>query len=213
MYCPRCGAENDQGNRYCVNCGSELIRHSRTSERRVSPRQRLMRIIGPTRRARMLSTATVVAIAVAVAAFALLKPSKERDQDAFTTAADKTCVAAKQRIAALEARAAHERPPNAAGFARALLVAVEEWRFDQNPSDAPPSHSSDVKALDSSLLDILMRTGTLARIAEGGGSAAEVAAAARMVDVASKQVDQDVEELGLKRCSDFSFGAAALGGS
>ena len=161
----------------------------------------------------MLTAGTVAAVAVALGAFALLKPSEEDKMDAFTRAADKICVDGKRQIAAIEARAVHEDSTNVVAFARALLVAVEEWRLDQGLSNAPPTHASNADALDSALLDLLIWTGALARVAAHGGPPPNLAAAARRVELATKRVDRAAEVLGLQRCVDFSVGATALGTS
>lgn len=200
MYCPRCGAQNQADNRFCVSCGSELSSPSPQSP--ISPRERIRRLLGTTPKARMLSAATAVALVVAIAAFVALKPSEgdATPEDAFTRAADRLCVEEKGRVATLEKQVLQQGAGNISAFASALVTVLTQWRFGIQDL---PATTADLEAsgpLDSALLDVLIRAGALARVARTG-SQAEIAKEAQLVDEASVEVDRQIEQLGLDRCS------------
>lgn len=208
MFCPQCGAENEDGNRYCVGCGSDLPGTSgkTTASAPISWRQRIGRIVGITRRARLLSVFTMVAALIAVTAFLILKPASEGPgEDPYTRKLDKSCVTEKQTIAALERQTAQQQSAGLATFAGALVTIIEEWRSSLQESPPPPVHAEAVQALDSALLEVLMKAGTLARVTRTG-SAPAIATSAQAVDEASTQVEQAVKNLELSQCSDLSIG-------
>lgn len=210
MHCPHCGAKNEEGNRFCVDCGSELPRPAGASAGRPPGRERIMRLIGTTGRARLLSAGTIAALAVAVVAFLALKPSESSvTDDAYTRSTDEACVTEKRTIAALERETIQQQPPNLAAFSGALVLIVEEWRSTLRESPAPPRHAAAVEALDQALLDVLIRAGALARVVRDG-SPAQVAAAAQRVDLASTRVDGAIDDLGLAGCSDLAVAPVGL---
>jgi hypothetical protein len=215
MFCPRCGAENTKGNRYCVGCGADLPSSTGrpdTASGEVSFRQRLGRLIGTTPRARLLTTATALAILIAVVAFIALAPSDEGPgEDAYTRSLDRSCLTEKQTIAALQQQASPQQPSDFAVFAGALVSIVEEWRSSLQNPPPPPAHAEAVDALDSALLRVVIEAGGLARVAHDG-SPRQVAAAAGRVDTASAQVERAIENLGLNRCADLDVATAASGG-
>jgi hypothetical protein len=208
MYCPHCGVENEQGNRYCVGCGSELARSGTPPARSLGPREWIERLIGTTRRARLLSAATVGAVVIAIVAFVLLEPGADTAaEDSFTALADRTCVTHKQTIAALEWQVA-QRQVGVSAFAGALVSVVEEWRQDLQRSPVPPKHAEGVQALNSALLDVVIEAGALARIARGGDSA-QTLTQAGLVDEATARVGRTVDDLGLSNCSEVEIGPVA----
>jgi hypothetical protein len=210
VYCSHCGAENQTGDRYCVNCGSALRGSGAPGSTPVSMRQRFSRLFGTTPRARLLSAGTAVAVAVAVAAFIALKPSEgEATEDAFTRAGDRVCLEGKQRVAALERQTLQQQPPDVSTFAAALVTVVAEWRSDFQQLSTPQVHAAGARALDSALLDVLIRAGALARVSRGG-SASQIADQAKLVDDASKEVDRRVEQLGLERCAVVEIGRGSF---
>jgi hypothetical protein len=173
--------------------------------------KRLSRLIGTTPRARLLSAGTAVTIVVAIAAFIALKPSEgDAVQDSYTRGADRLCVEEKQRIVALEQAALHEQQRNIGAFAAALVTVVAEWRSSFRGLSAPPIHAEGAEALNTALLDVLIRAGTLARVAQSG-SARQIAAKAALVDAASAEVDRQVEQLGLEDCAAVAIGHPASG--
>src|SRR5690242_14329725 len=126
MYCPRCGAENDEGSRYCASCGSALPRNEAGEHPRheddADPTSSASstggtgsggiggafgRIVGTTRKARLISAGIVVALVVAVVAFIALGSDDEKTvpQDGLTKAMDANCVHHKVQIAKAQAEA------------------------------------------------------------------------------------------------------------
>ncbi len=209
MYCPHCGVKNQEGNRYCTGCGSELPRSGGASTAPVSARERIKRLYGATRRERLLSVATVGAIVIAAISFWALKPDDDIAQDSFTRAVDRSCVAEKQRIAALEAQTAQQRPPNVEAFSAALVSIIEEWRSSLQQLHPPQSHVEAIQSLDSTLLDVLIEAGALARVARDG-TTARVASQAQLVDNASARVNRAIEDLGLTSCSEVAVEPAGI---
>jgi hypothetical protein len=212
MFCPRCGAKNQDGNRYCVDCGSDLpgaTGKPATSGKATSPRELIDRMIGTSPRARLLSAGTALAIMVAVIAFIALAPSHDHGEDAFTRQLDQSCVTEKQTIAALERQTA-QRSAELGAFAGALVTIVEEWRSSLLQPPPPPAHTEAVQALNSALLNVVIGAGALARVASSG-SPKQIAAAAGRIDAASAQVERAIENLGLSRCSDLNVAIAAAG--
>ncbi len=214
MHCPHCGEENQESNRYCVGCGSALTGTDRTLAAPVSLKQRIEGLIGNTRRARLVTAATVIAVIVAVAAFIAFEPSKDNaaTNDAYTRALDQACALKKRTIGALEQQTVQQQPPDIGRFAGALVLIVEEWRSDLRQSPPPPIHASATEAYDQALLDVLIQAGALARVARSDSSA-RVAAKAQSVDSASASVDRAIEELGLAQCADLDLGLASVKGS
>ncbi|HEY8081937.1 MAG TPA: hypothetical protein VIE64_00095 [Solirubrobacterales bacterium] len=172
-------------------------------------RERIARLIGTTRRARLLSAATAGAIVVAVGAFLALQPSEDGiTEDSFTQAVDRSCVEEKGRISTLEQQKVQQRL-NVEQFSAALVSIVEEWRMSLRQSPVPLTHAEAVRSLDSALLDVLIRAGALARVARSG-SPAQIAVKAQLVDDAGVQVDQAIEGLGLTHCSDVGVGLVGV---
>lgn len=201
MHCPHCGATNEAGNRYCVSCGSELPGSADEAVAPVGFRERVTRLIGTTPRARLLSATTAGAVVIAVGAFLALEPSEDgTPEDSYTRALDRGCVTQKRTIAALERQTVQRQPPNIEAFSGALVTIVEEWRQSLRQSAPPPIHAEAVQALDSALLDVLIKSGALSRAVRGRNSA-QVAAQAKFVDDASADVDRAIDGLGLARCS------------
>jgi hypothetical protein len=211
MHCPYCGEENRESNRYCVGCGSALSGGGVGSGSPTSSRHGINRLVGTTRRARVVTAATAIAVVVAVGAFVALKPSESvPTADAFTRNLDRTCTFEKRTIGALERQTAQQQPPDVSSFAGALVLIVEEWRLSLRESPAPPSHAPAVEALDQALLDVLIQAGALGRVARNGGPA-QVATKAQLVDNASARVDRAIDDLGLASCSNLDIGPVGIG--
>jgi hypothetical protein len=213
MHCPNCGVENDDGNRFCVGCGSSLSKRSPSaSPPPASLKERIGRLLGTTRRARLLTVATALAIVVAIVAFIALKPGDESGEDAFLQGVDQTCVAEKERISTLEQETLQQSPPNVGEFASVLVTIVAEWRSNLQATPAPQIHAEEIQALNSALLDVLIDAGGLARVIREDRPAAVIGAQAGSIDEATAGVDQAIEDLGLSDCQDLPVGPAATTG-
>lgn len=201
MYCPNCGAENDEGDRFCVGCGSSL-KSPKPAAAPASKRQRVAALIGTTRRARLITAATVAALIVAIVAFVALKPSHDSvSQDAYLRGLDGECAAEKERVSQLETETLQQQPADLGEFASVLVTIAAEWHSAVADSATPPEHAVAVGAYEAALLQLLMRSGSMARVAREGGGAAAIAKQAGAVETATGEVDAAIAEAGLTRCS------------
>lgn len=206
MFCPRCGAETEEGARYCASCGRELPRKQASSESSEGdgPSQQpswFWRVVGTTRKQRLISAGTVAAIVVAVIAFIALEPDEKTiPQDAYNKALDANCVQHKKAIAAAQGDALAVGGLDGIGrFADALVPIAGEWRSDVSHSGPPADRRELVEDLDTALLEVQIRAGTLGRVARESSPKATVQSA-EGVDLASQQVEAAIEALELERC-------------
>lgn len=210
MFCPRCGAESDEGSRYCAACGSELPRRADSGagsgEEAPGFRERLRDAVGTSRRSRMLSLGTAAAIVIAVVAFVALPSDddgEEAQQDGYARALDGICTERKQEVAAAQRKAVAGRSLDAVGrYADSLVPIVGEWRRDLANPAPPGDRAAELEALQSALLEVQIEAGTLARVAREGDREG-VATTAVRVDAATENVEAAVDSLGLRRCSSF----------
>jgi hypothetical protein len=213
MHCPNCGVENNDGNRFCIGCGSSLSKRSSSAATPpASLKERAGRLLGTTRKARLLTVATAVAILIAIVAFIALTPGDESGEDPFLQGVDQACVAEKERISTLERETLRQRPPNLEAFASVLVTIVAEWRSDLQSTSAPPTHTEGVQALSSALRKVLIDAGGLARVVREGHPVAAIETQAGAIDEATAGADQAIEDLGLADCQDLSVGPAAITG-
>jgi hypothetical protein len=214
MFCPRCGTENDAGNRFCVSCGAEMSKlSSGAPAEKLSLGQRLQHLIGTSRRARLLSAATAAAIVIAIIAFAALKPKDDNSipQDAYLRTLDASCVEEKERVSSLELETLATRPPNVEEFAADLVRAVTEWRLNIQSGPPPSVHAEGVAVLEAALLNVLIEAGALARVTRDGAPARAIAGQAQAIDAATAEVDRAIQTLGLSRCNAVTVRPAAPG--
>jgi len=231
MYCPRCGAENDEGSRYCASCGSALPRDDAgkrppseddADSTSSTPAKAgagsgglaatLGRIIGTTRKARLVSAGIAVAIVVAIVAFIALGSDDEKTvpQDGLTKAMDANCVHHKVTIAKAQAEALNGGNLAAVStYADSMVAMAGEWRMQLGRLDVPADRAELVEGLEAALLEVQIEAGTLARSAREGDKA-EIAVSAGRVDGATAKVEDAVHELELERCSELVFSAGRL---
>ena len=206
MYCPRCGTPNEAGDRYCSACGAALHRED-PAPGGGSARERISGLVGTTRRARLISTVTVLAIVVAIVSFIALDPGDDEiPRDDYTLAAERICLDAKQQIFATGQRLrARGSSGGASAFARDLLPAVSGWRLRFTELEVPADRSNEAAQLAAALREVEARIAKLARAARASDSERVVASAAR-ADEASTAVEEAVSSLGLDECASVSLG-------
>ncbi len=218
MFCPRCGAENDDSNRFCVSCGAGLAQKRKQAkpddEAGAAPgpnpgvdsegtRSHLGEVIGTTRRARVATALTVLAVAIAVVAFIVLRSNDDEgsvQQDAYLTQLDHQCVEEKARLSELETETLQQESPNFGLFVNYLIRDVTQWHASLQEAAPPAAHVEGVRATEGALLEVLIAAGRLAT-AVRDGSQTDVVRAAKKVDVATAAVDPSLEFLGLDRCA------------
>ncbi len=209
MYCARCGTPNEPGDRFCSSCGAILreAAEAAPSERR-SLSERASQLVGTTRKARLVSAATVVALLVAVAAFLALDSNEDSaiPRDAYTVTADGLCIASKRQIVASERRSLTRRgSAETSGVAEALLPIVATWRSDFGALSVPADRVEQAGQLDSALLDVEIAIGKLARVAERGDRR-QTLASAKEADEAATRVEEAIAALGLSQCGRLTIG-------
>jgi hypothetical protein len=205
VHCPRCGTPNEPGDRFCSACGASLEPSAAPVERR-SARDRLSRVIGTTRRARLVSIATAVAVAAAVAAFIALKPSGHSiPRDAYTIAADRLCLDAKGEIISAEQRFGRPGTRDTSAFAHELVPIVEAWRSKVGKLAVPPDRVELARELEAALLEAEIQIAALARVAAKGNEKVTLVSA-RRADAASAGVEEAVAALGLTQCANATIG-------
>jgi hypothetical protein len=204
VLCPRCGTPNEPGDRYCSSCGATL-KGSTEPEQPVSARERIQRLVGTTRRARLVTAATVVAILVAIAAFIAIDPAEDEiPRDAYTVAADRLCLESKRSIVTIERSLT---PQGTEMVARELVPVVAAWRSQLNELNPPADRKDLARELEAALLQAEVQIAGLARVAEGG-SQRQIVAKAGEADAASTEVEEAVAALGLAECAEAAIGLA-----
>jgi len=211
MFCPHCGTENDAGNRFCVSCGSVLSASAPTGASK-SSKERLARLLGNDRRTRIVTAATAAAIVIAIIAFLSLGSSDDSaEESAYLQGLDRTCVAEKERVIALERETLQRQPSDLSAFASVLVTIVAEWHSGLRSQAVPTEYASGVAAYEASLLRILIAAGGLARLTRENASGAALASQAKMIDETTKQADEAIEKLGLTECTELAVAPDASG--
>lgn len=208
MYCPRCGTPNEPGDRFCSSCGAQLQSADRGPSERRSPRDRIRRLLGTTRKDRLISAAIALAIAVAIASFLMLDEDEvdEIPRDAYTIAADRMCISAKRQIVAVERRSLSQPgAPSVGALAEDLLPILATWRTDFRALKVPPDRLGHARRLDGSLRDAEIEIAALARVADPGGGQRTLTSA-KQADDAAAGVEEAISDLGLGRCARLALG-------
>jgi hypothetical protein len=170
------------------------------------------RLVGTTRRSRMVTLATVGALLVAVAAFIALAPTDDNDvpQDALTRALDARCVQHKTAIAAAQQQALTAGTLTAVSrYGEWIVPLAGEWRKELNSAVVPADRAEPVGGLSAALLEVEIEAATLARAARESNRR-ELATAAARVDVATSHVEDAIHSLQLERCGHLEIAQGRL---
>jgi zinc-ribbon domain len=208
VYCPRCGHQNDPGDRFCSNCGNTLPGQEEAAKEKRSWRDRFDSLIGTTRAARLTTAGIVTAIVVAVIAFLALG-TNDIPRDDYTVTADDLCVAAKQEIGAA-ARESFTAGAGPVGYAAAIVPIVADWRLNFTGLKVPDDRIDEARGLNDTLIEVLIQAGGLARL-RGDSPPSTVATQAARVDAASSRVEDAIKDLALDNCEHLQISAPAGG--
>jgi hypothetical protein len=158
--------------------------------------------MGSDRRSRLISGATVAAIVIAIAAFIAISPSDDSiPRDRYTLAAEKTCLQSKQHIA----EAANE---GGGTYARQLVPIIVRWREELAELRVPPDRADKEQELDNALREVEIEVAQLARLVEEGDRR-RMAVTAGRADIATGEVEQAIDNLGLSECGEATIAFAA----
>lgn len=210
MYCPRCGTPNEPGDRFCSSCGASLRTSEPSSERPQSLRGRIAKIVGETRRGRLLTAGTALALAIAIAAFIALSPADDGTipRDAYTLAAERICLNAKQQIVGAERRSVEDaKHGRQAELAQSLVPIVATWRAEMGILKTPSDRLEQVNALDAQLRGVEIQIAKLAR-ATDSGDRGQIISQAKRVDAQTRRVETAIKDLGLEECAHETIGLA-----
>jgi len=210
VHCPRCGTENEPGDRFCSNCGATLGGAEKPAEQ-LPIGERIKRLVGTSRRARLITIGTVLAIAIAIVAAVALPANDDGEipRDAYTIAANRICVNAKREIGEAGSRAlANARNGADPGeYARSLVPIVAQWRVDFNGLDVPDDRVEQANALSAALLEVEVQASGLALAAKRGAS--DLPARAQRVDQLTEGAERAIANLGLDECAGIAIAPGA----
>lgn len=186
------------------------------SERKPSLRDRLARLIGRSRRERIISAATVAAIVVAIAAFIAL-PTDDSDQDEsrpadpYTARADRICLDAKVELATAGSSTIADANANPiADYARQAEATTRRTRERLAALEVPKDRLQEATVLDTRLREIEAEIARLGRVAGRRGDLGQVPAQTVRVEAAGQAVEEAVARLGLAECAELQVGLTRL---
>jgi hypothetical protein len=154
-------------------------------QEKLSLRERIGRLIGTTRRARLLTAGTALAIVIAIVA-AVALPDDEIPRDDYTVSADRICVKAKREIASARSRALADASEDPGEYPRDLVPIVAQWRADFGALEAPEDRVEEANRLDDALRAVEVGAAELAQAAERGKQ--DLGARAQRVDELTAEV-------------------------
>jgi zinc-ribbon domain len=214
VLCPRCGTENEAGDRFCSSCGASLRKPAADDKERRTLRERFGGLAGPTRQARIVTALTALALLVAVAAFIALDPAEDENdipRDAYTIEAEAVCLDAKREIIAAQGQGPEDAAGSGPGaFAAALVPVTGDWRAGLEELAVPPDRTEEAGELDRALREVQIELAQLALVPAGEGR--EALARAEEVDLASIRVEEAIDDLGLSACGRRAIGIRASNG-
>jgi hypothetical protein len=169
------------------------------------------RLIGSSRRERLITAGTVLAVVIAIVAVVVLVTggsddgdSRGRDsgeQPAYQKRAEQTCLGSKRALAAVAKRASRsENDPTAALalYAGAVAELAGDWRTQQDALDPPPGHEDAASRLEFALAKLEVVARGVAVQTDAGEDPRRLRA--RLAHVGAR-VEQAVEANRLDRCA------------
>lgn len=157
--------------------------------------ERLQRLVGRTRRERVVSGLIVGLLVVAVIGFIALDPAEDEPAaSAAQDALDADCAAARARV--VEASDVLAEPDGAEAYALRVVVAMMDLR-----DAAAASGLSGTEDLRAAALDVAAAAGRVGRLSREGAPAAEQALAEQQSTETTARLSSAAEDLGLDDCS------------
>ena len=196
MFCPRCGTENPDENRFCVSCGTQLKGPGAVAGPRRGVKERAVALIGRSRKERLITGGVVLAVVIAVISLLSLDTSDETPAASAET--DSACVNAKRAVANAATEARGQGIQGVQLYAADVIVALLDFRQTVLETE-PASSARDDVVVD--LRQAAIETGGLARLAREGAGPRQVTAQATRIDTATQGLDAAIADLGLSRCA------------
>jgi hypothetical protein len=179
MFCPRCGHENADDSRFCVECGKRLREEVEPGADRAAVESkgapgRLQalggRLLGSSRRERLVTAGIVTALGVAVAAaFALPTDEDETPADTrhpYIQAADAACVDSKRELGTAQRHSAEVKQTGLNSlrvFALEFGPITARLRSRLASLNPPPLYKVKAAELDAALRRIAVAGRRMAR--------------------------------------------------
>ena len=213
MFCPRCGKPNEEGARYCSACGEtlpELGDEAAEASERPSLRQRMGRLIGRSRRERLISAGIAIALLVAIAAVIAISTGGSEDTDTYVEKADRICIKSKQALVVVGNRVSESRrdPTGAiALYAGAAAEIAADWRSRLAGLDPPPDSKEASARLDEALAKFKHEADEVVLRAQVGQNPRRLKA---RLAAAGSRAQEASDALGLEDCAEGDLAIGRL---
>jgi hypothetical protein len=203
VFCPRCGDESPDGVRYCSSCGAELPRPDDSrpqagAGRRARAVDRLQRLVGRTRRERVVSGLIAALLVVAFIGLLALDPAEDEEVVAAREALDGACVAAKAQVV----EAANELTGQGGPEEYALRVVVTMMDLREA---AAASGLTGTEELRTAAFRAAVAAGRVGRLAREEGPGPTLAEAVQQSADALDGLSAPTDDLGLTACAAASI--------
>jgi hypothetical protein len=168
------------------------------------------RLIGGSRRERLITAGTALAIVIAIVAVIVLitggsdggdSGSDATDQTAYPEEADRICVQSTQAVALVANRVSKSQDDPAAAlalYARAVVELAAQWRSRLGSLDPPPERQDAANSLELALAKLKLKARQIAEQAEAGEDLRRLRS---QLDAAGVRVAHAIDALGLDRCA------------
>jgi zinc-ribbon domain len=214
MFCPRCGKPNEEGARYCSACGEELPElgeEAAEASGRPSLRERMGRLIGRSRRERLISAGIAIALVIAIAAVIAISTGGSEDTDAYVEKADRMCIESKQALAVVGNRVSESQRDEKGALALYAGAAAEiaaDWRSRLAGLDPPPDSKEASARLDEALAKFKDEADEVVIRTEAGQDPRRLRT---QLAAAGSHTQEATDALGLDGCAEAGLAIGAIG--
>ena len=175
------------------------------------------RMVGSSRRERVITAVTVLVLLIVVAAFIALPADEGSDsegqaqRDGYTTQAERICLDAKVDLAASGSATVADPPSNAiSAYARDAKSATARARRRLASLDPPADRRQAAARVDSRLQVAQFEIARLAELASSRVGLTRLPEQTMRVEAAGAQVDRALRALGLTECAKLQVGLTRL---